>query len=71
MRGLCLSGGNEADGETLGPGLGDEMQWSDPRPRHIRDPKTRAQEDTLQVTPGKVPTLLLTCHMVTLSGFKA
>lgn len=27
----------------------EDMQWSDPRPRHIRDPKTRAQEDTLQV----------------------
>lgn len=32
------------------PGLGDDMQWSEPRPRHVRDPKTRAQEDTLQVT---------------------
>ncbi|XP_035525279.1 synaptic functional regulator FMR1 [Morone saxatilis] len=30
-------------------GLGDDMQWSEPRPRHIRDPKTRAQEDTLQI----------------------
>uniref|UniRef100_A0A671Y2J2 Fragile X messenger ribonucleoprotein 1 n=1 Tax=Sparus aurata TaxID=8175 RepID=A0A671Y2J2_SPAAU len=29
---------------------GDDMQWSEPRPRHIRDPKTRVQEDTLQVT---------------------
>uniref|UniRef100_A0A8C9YLW3 Fragile X messenger ribonucleoprotein 1 n=1 Tax=Sander lucioperca TaxID=283035 RepID=A0A8C9YLW3_SANLU len=29
---------------------GDDMQWSEPRPRHVRDPKTRAQEDTLQVT---------------------
>ncbi|XP_029296867.1 fragile X messenger ribonucleoprotein 1 [Cottoperca gobio] len=28
---------------------GDDMQWSDPRPRHIRDSKTRAQEDTLQI----------------------
>ncbi|TKS72698.1 Synaptic functional regulator FMR1 [Collichthys lucidus] len=28
---------------------GDDMQWSEPRPRHIRDPKTRAQEDTLQI----------------------
>ncbi|XP_071382925.1 fragile X messenger ribonucleoprotein 1 [Centroberyx affinis] len=28
---------------------GDDVQWSDPRPRHIRDPKTRAQEDTLQI----------------------
>ncbi|XP_041799657.1 synaptic functional regulator FMR1 [Chelmon rostratus] len=28
---------------------GDEMQWSEPRPRHIRDPKTRVQEDTLQI----------------------
>ncbi|XP_054648192.1 synaptic functional regulator FMR1 isoform X1 [Dunckerocampus dactyliophorus] len=29
--------------------LGDDVQWSDPRPRHSRDPKTRAQEDTLQI----------------------
>ncbi|XP_030252669.1 fragile X messenger ribonucleoprotein 1 isoform X1 [Sparus aurata] len=28
---------------------GDDMQWSEPRPRHIRDPKTRVQEDTLQI----------------------
>ncbi|KAK2849514.1 hypothetical protein Q5P01_009348 [Channa striata] len=28
---------------------GEEMQWGEPRPRHIRDPKTRAQEDTLQI----------------------
>ncbi|KAM8732541.1 fragile X messenger ribonucleoprotein 1 [Acanthopagrus schlegelii] len=28
---------------------GEDMQWSEPRPRHIRDPKTRAQEDTLQI----------------------
>ncbi|KAM9356880.1 fragile X messenger ribonucleoprotein 1 [Symphorus nematophorus] len=28
---------------------GDDMQWGEPRPRHIRDPKTRAQEDTLQI----------------------
>ncbi|TDH07888.1 hypothetical protein EPR50_G00111490 [Perca flavescens] len=28
---------------------GDDMQWSEPRPRHVRDPKTRAQEDTLQI----------------------
>ncbi|KAK5865200.1 hypothetical protein PBY51_016386 [Eleginops maclovinus] len=28
---------------------GDDMQWSEPRPRHIRDPKTRAQEETLQI----------------------
>ncbi|XP_054453063.1 synaptic functional regulator FMR1 isoform X3 [Anoplopoma fimbria] len=27
---------------------GDDMQWSEPRPRHVRDPKTRAQEETLQ-----------------------
>ncbi|XP_040928556.1 synaptic functional regulator FMR1 isoform X2 [Betta splendens] len=30
-------------------GLGEEMQWGDPRPRHMRDPKTRAPEDTLQI----------------------
>ncbi|XP_030252670.1 fragile X messenger ribonucleoprotein 1 isoform X2 [Sparus aurata] len=29
---------------------GDDMQWSEPRPRHIRDPKTRVQEDTLQTS---------------------
>ncbi|XP_013889089.1 fragile X mental retardation protein 1 homolog B [Austrofundulus limnaeus] len=29
--------------------VGEDMQWSDPRPRHVRDPKTRAQEDTLQI----------------------
>ncbi|XP_076595865.1 fragile X messenger ribonucleoprotein 1 [Chaetodon auriga] len=28
---------------------GDDVQWSEPRPRHIRDPKTRVQEDTLQI----------------------
>ncbi|XP_022607397.1 synaptic functional regulator FMR1 isoform X2 [Seriola dumerili] len=28
---------------------GDDMQWSEPRPRHVRDPKTRGQEDTLQI----------------------
>ncbi|XP_054453062.1 synaptic functional regulator FMR1 isoform X2 [Anoplopoma fimbria] len=28
---------------------GDDMQWSEPRPRHVRDPKTRAQEETLQI----------------------
>ncbi|XP_034453429.1 synaptic functional regulator FMR1 [Hippoglossus hippoglossus] len=28
---------------------GDDMQWGDPRPRHIRDPKTRAPEDSLQI----------------------
>ncbi|XP_042274512.1 synaptic functional regulator FMR1 [Thunnus maccoyii] len=28
---------------------GDDLQWSEPRPRHIRDPKTRGQEDTLQI----------------------
>lgn len=32
------------------PGLGDDVQWSEPRPRHVREPKTRAQEETLQVT---------------------
>lgn len=36
--------------ESVCPLSGDDMQWSEPRPRHIRDPKTRAQEDTLQVT---------------------
>ncbi|KAM8907769.1 fragile X messenger ribonucleoprotein 1 [Spinachia spinachia] len=28
---------------------GEDMQWCEPRPRHVRDPKTRAQEDTLQI----------------------
>ncbi|XP_067454712.1 synaptic functional regulator FMR1 [Thunnus thynnus] len=28
---------------------GDDLQWSEPRLRHIRDPKTRGQEDTLQI----------------------
>ncbi|XP_062281160.1 synaptic functional regulator FMR1 [Scomber scombrus] len=28
---------------------GDDLQWNEPRPRHIRDPKTRGQEDTLQI----------------------
>uniref|UniRef100_A0A096M3I5 Fragile X messenger ribonucleoprotein 1 n=1 Tax=Poecilia formosa TaxID=48698 RepID=A0A096M3I5_POEFO len=29
--------------------LGDDMQWGEPRPRHVRDPKPRGQEDTLQI----------------------
>uniref|UniRef100_I3KFM2 Fragile X messenger ribonucleoprotein 1 n=1 Tax=Oreochromis niloticus TaxID=8128 RepID=I3KFM2_ORENI len=29
---------------------GEDMQWNEPRTRHIRDSKTRGQEDTLQVT---------------------
>uniref|UniRef100_A0A3Q4B609 Agenet-like domain-containing protein n=1 Tax=Mola mola TaxID=94237 RepID=A0A3Q4B609_MOLML len=28
---------------------GEDMQWGEPRPRHIRDSKTRGQEDTLQI----------------------
>ncbi|XP_071313262.1 fragile X messenger ribonucleoprotein 1 [Trachinotus anak] len=28
---------------------GEDMQWGEPRPRHVRDPKTRGQEDTLQI----------------------
>nr|XP_046261619.1 synaptic functional regulator FMR1 isoform X2 [Scatophagus argus] len=28
---------------------GEDMQWNEPRPRHIRDAKSRAQEDTLQI----------------------
>ncbi|XP_049614514.1 fragile X messenger ribonucleoprotein 1 isoform X2 [Syngnathus scovelli] len=35
-------------GRGRGAYKGDDVQWSDPRPRHIREPKTRAQEDTLQ-----------------------
>uniref|UniRef100_A0A3B4Z1B7 Fragile X messenger ribonucleoprotein 1 n=1 Tax=Seriola lalandi dorsalis TaxID=1841481 RepID=A0A3B4Z1B7_SERLL len=36
-------------GMGRGAGGGDDMQWSEPRPRHVRDPKTRGQEDTLQI----------------------
>ncbi|KAM9375897.1 fragile X messenger ribonucleoprotein 1 [Pholidichthys leucotaenia] len=28
---------------------GEDMQWNEPRPRHVRDPKTRGQEETLQI----------------------
>ncbi|KAM4555254.1 fragile X messenger ribonucleoprotein 1 [Odontesthes bonariensis] len=28
---------------------GEDMQWSESRPRHVRDPKARGQEDTLQI----------------------
>lgn len=36
------------------PGLpylssGDDMQWGDLRSRHVRDPKPRAQEESLQI----------------------
>ncbi|XP_019739596.1 fragile X messenger ribonucleoprotein 1 [Hippocampus comes] len=36
-------------GRGRGAFKGDDVQWSDPRPRHIREPKMRAQEDTLQI----------------------
>ncbi|XP_033488709.1 fragile X messenger ribonucleoprotein 1 [Epinephelus lanceolatus] len=36
-------------GRGRGGYKGDDMQWSEPRPRHVREPKTRAQEDTLQI----------------------
>ncbi|XP_061690852.1 synaptic functional regulator FMR1 [Syngnathoides biaculeatus] len=36
-------------GRGRGGYKGDDVQWSDPRPRHIREPKTRAQEDNLQI----------------------
>ncbi|XP_077433317.1 fragile X messenger ribonucleoprotein 1 [Vanacampus margaritifer] len=36
-------------GRGRGAYKGDDVQWSDPRPRHIREPKTRPQEDTLQI----------------------
>lgn len=36
-------------GRGRGGYKGDDMQWGDPRPRHIRDPKPRGQEDTLQI----------------------
>ncbi|KAF6717371.1 Fragile X mental retardation-like protein 1 [Oryzias melastigma] len=36
-------------GRGRGGYKGDDMQWSDSRPRHIRDPKTRVQEDSLQI----------------------
>uniref|UniRef100_A0AAQ4QSZ7 Fragile X messenger ribonucleoprotein 1 n=1 Tax=Gasterosteus aculeatus aculeatus TaxID=481459 RepID=A0AAQ4QSZ7_GASAC len=41
--------GRGARGRGGGGYKGEDMQWSEPRPRHVRDPKTRAQEDTLQV----------------------
>lgn len=39
------------------------MQWGEPRPRHMRDPKTRAPEDSLQVgdTPTHAVQLALVC----------
>uniref|UniRef100_G3Q4I1 Fragile X messenger ribonucleoprotein 1 n=1 Tax=Gasterosteus aculeatus aculeatus TaxID=481459 RepID=G3Q4I1_GASAC len=40
--------GRGARGRGGGGYKGEDMQWSEPRPRHVRDPKTRAQEDTLQ-----------------------
>lgn len=36
-------------GRGRGGYKGDDMQWGDPRPRHIRDPKPRVPEDTLQI----------------------
>ncbi|XP_068596287.1 fragile X messenger ribonucleoprotein 1 [Brachionichthys hirsutus] len=36
-------------GRGRGGYKGEDTQWSELRPRHIRDPKTRAQEDTLQI----------------------
>ncbi|XP_030002084.1 LOW QUALITY PROTEIN: fragile X messenger ribonucleoprotein 1 [Sphaeramia orbicularis] len=36
-------------GRGRGGYKGDDMQWGEPRPRHIRDPKSRAPEDTLQI----------------------
>ncbi|XP_040029124.2 fragile X messenger ribonucleoprotein 1 [Gasterosteus aculeatus] len=41
--------GRGARGRGGGGYKGEDMQWSEPRPRHVRDPKTRAQEDTLQI----------------------
>uniref|UniRef100_A0A3Q0SZW4 Fragile X messenger ribonucleoprotein 1 n=1 Tax=Amphilophus citrinellus TaxID=61819 RepID=A0A3Q0SZW4_AMPCI len=43
---------------------GEDMHWNDARPRHIRDSKTRGQEDTLQVTLKKRPLInYLHCHV--------
>ncbi|XP_037531355.1 synaptic functional regulator FMR1 [Nematolebias whitei] len=42
-------GGPRGRGGRGRGGYKEDMQWSDPRPRHIRDPKTRPQEDTLQI----------------------
>ncbi|XP_075904129.1 fragile X messenger ribonucleoprotein 1 [Nelusetta ayraudi] len=36
-------------GRGRGGYKGDDMQWGEPRPRHMRDPKTRAPEDSLQI----------------------
>ncbi|CAG5993143.1 fragile X messenger ribonucleoprotein 1 [Menidia menidia] len=36
-------------GRGRGGYKGEDMQWSESRPRHVRDPKTRGQEDTLQI----------------------
>ncbi|XP_041653086.1 synaptic functional regulator FMR1 isoform X1 [Cheilinus undulatus] len=36
-------------GRGRGGYKGDDIQWSEPRPRHVRDSKPRAQEDTLQI----------------------
>uniref|UniRef100_A0A8C6NH02 Fragile X messenger ribonucleoprotein 1 n=2 Tax=Nothobranchius TaxID=28779 RepID=A0A8C6NH02_NOTFU len=41
--------GRGGRGRAGGGYKGEDVQWSEPRPRHIRDPKTRAQEDTLQI----------------------
>uniref|UniRef100_A0AAQ4RY63 Fragile X messenger ribonucleoprotein 1 n=1 Tax=Gasterosteus aculeatus aculeatus TaxID=481459 RepID=A0AAQ4RY63_GASAC len=50
--------GRGARGRGGGGYKGEDMQWSEPRPRHVRDPKTRAQEDTLQVGHTHGPLLL-------------
>ncbi|XP_077588429.1 fragile X messenger ribonucleoprotein 1 [Stigmatopora nigra] len=41
--------GRGGGGRGRGGYKSDDVQWSDPRPRHIRDPKTRPQEDSLQI----------------------
>uniref|UniRef100_A0AAX7UUV5 Agenet-like domain-containing protein n=1 Tax=Astatotilapia calliptera TaxID=8154 RepID=A0AAX7UUV5_ASTCA len=44
---------------------GEDMQWNEPRTRHIRDSKTRGQEDTLQVTVTNS-----CCQVIFMSLFK-
>lgn len=44
-----VTGPRGRGGRGRGGYKGDDMQWGDPRPRHIRDPKPRAPEDTLQI----------------------
>ncbi|XP_077465520.1 fragile X messenger ribonucleoprotein 1 homolog B-like [Stigmatopora argus] len=47
--GAGLRGRGGGGGRGRGGYKSDDVQWSDPRPRHIREPKTRPQEDSLQI----------------------